>query len=271
MHCEMPKLGDSKAASEDRRLSQLADLNEFIKASRGARSADDLRSLMEPVTREMGFDYYALFQQVKRFSWKKKNALALSNYPRSWLERFFHHRFHAHDPVLAASYRRGVGFLFAEVSEIVSMTERRQQVMEEFRSAGLIDGFCVPAHIPGETNGVCSFVVHKGKDLPLANLPMAQLVGNFAYEAARILLRKGEEIVRGPEERDSLTQRQLECIVLVGKGKTDWEISRVLGISEDTVTGHLNDARRRCGVSRRAELPIHALYRGELSFSDILN
>jgi LuxR family quorum-sensing system transcriptional regulator CciR len=252
-------------------LSQLADLNAFIAASRTARTADDLRGIMEPVTREMGFDHYALFRQVQRFSWRKKRAIAVSNYPRAWLERFFHQKFHAHDPVLAASYRRSVGFRFEEVKQIVAMTEPRQKVMEEFRSAGLVDGYCVPAHIPGETNGVCSFVVRQGRNMPLGNLPMAQLVGTFAYEAARSLLRKGEEIVRGPGERESLTQRQLECIVLVGRGKTDWEISRVLGISEDTVTEHLNDARRRCGVSRRAELPIHALYRGELSFSDILN
>jgi LuxR family quorum-sensing system transcriptional regulator CciR len=97
---------------------------------------------------------------------------------------------------------------------------------------------------------------------------MAQLVGSFAYEAARQLILRGEKLVAAPQ---TLTCRQLECIVLVGKGKTDWEIGHVLGIREDTVKEHLEEARRRCGVSRRAELPIHALYRGSLSFSDIMN
>ena len=48
-------------------LSRLADVNQFIAASRAARSADDLRALMEPITQEMGFYGYALFQHVKHF------------------------------------------------------------------------------------------------------------------------------------------------------------------------------------------------------------
>ena len=68
-----------------------------------------------------------------------------------------------------------------------------------------------------------------------------------------------------------LTARQLECVRLVGRGKTDWEISQLLGITEGTVTSHINEARRRYGVSRRAELPVHALFRGDLEFSDLID
>ena len=135
----------------------------------------------------------------------------------------------------------------------------------------------MPVHIPGETNGTCTFAVKEG-DLPADNLPMAQLVGSFAYEAARQLMLRGEGILEC-EDPKPLTTRQLECVALVRRGKSDWEIGQILGIREDqilgiredTVTDHLNEARRRIGVSRRAELPIHALFRGELTFSDIIH
>jgi LuxR family quorum-sensing system transcriptional regulator CciR len=249
-------------------LSRLGDVNQFIAASRTARSADDLRGLMDPITREMGFHAYALFQHVQHFSWKQKKALAISSFPRGWLDYFFEKNLSADDPIHLASYRTGVGFRFDQIPRLIPITERQQKIMEASRRAGLTDGFCVPAHVPGETNGTCTFVVQNGAELPEANLPMAQLVGSFAYEAARQLILRGEKLVRPVE---ALTNRQLECIVLVGKGKTDWEIGHVLGIREDTVKEHLEEARRRCGVSRRAELPIHALYRGSLSFSDIMN
>lgn len=249
-------------------MSRLGDVNQFIAASRTARNADDLRALMGPITREMGFHSYALFQHVKHFSWKQKKALAISNFPRSWLEYFFENKFSTHDPIHLASYRTSVGFRFDQIPSLIPITDRQQKIMEASRLAGLTDGFCVPAHIPGETNGTCTFVVEDGAPLPIENLPMAQLVGSFAYEAARQLIMKGEKVVRAGE---ALTTRQLECIILVGKGKTDWEIGHVLGIREDTVKEHLEEARRRCGVSRRAELPIHALYRGSVSFNDIMN
>jgi LuxR family quorum-sensing system transcriptional regulator CciR len=251
-------------------VSRLADVNHFIAASRAARTADDLRGLMEGITAEMGFDCYALFQHVKHFSWTKRRQLAISNFPRGWLEQFIVEGFSSDDPVHLASYRTAVGFPFEQIPKLIPITERQQRIMDASRAAGLTDGFCVPAHVPGESNGSCTFVVRDGAAIPRDNLPMAQLVGSFAYEAARQLLHSGRPIVR-PAEPQSLTPRQLECVVLVGKGKTDWEIAHCLGIREDTVKEHLNDARRRYGVSRRAELPIHALYAGSISFSDLIH
>lgn len=251
-------------------MSRLRDVNQFIAASRSARSADDLRALMEPITSDMGFHSYALFQHVKHFSWKKKRSLAISNFPRQWLEHFLGQRMHAHDPVLLAGQRTAVGFKFDEIASLIEMTDRQRDVLEEGRRAGITDGYCVPIHVPGETNGVCSFVVRDGSPLPADNLPMAQLVGCFAYEASRQLLLAGDPILRRPDVQ-SLTSRQLECIVLVARGKTDWEISQILGLKEDTVTDHINEARRRCGVSRRTELVVHTLYNGDLTFNDILH
>ena len=95
---------------------------------------------------------------------------------------------------------------------------------------------------------------------------MAQLVGAFAYEAARRLRR-----ARGlPSSPVPLTQRQIDCVLLVARGKSDWEISRILGIAEDTVTEHLDAARGRYGVSRRGQLVVRALYDGWFSLTDAI-
>jgi len=98
---------------------------------------------------------------------------------------------------------------------------------------------------------------------------MAQLVGSFAYEAARQIQLSGQPIVRATP-RHKLTMRQLECVVLIARGKTDWEIAKILGVQEQTVSDHVDAARTRCGVSRRTELVVHALYNGDITFYDIL-
>jgi LuxR family quorum-sensing system transcriptional regulator CciR len=251
------------------KLSRLGDVNQFISSSRAVRSADELRMLMESITRDMGFHSYSLFQHVAHFSWKEKRTLALSNFSRSWLEHFVAQCMHSDDPVFLASHRTALGFRFDEIPNLIRVTRRQREILKLGREAGVADGFCVPVHIPGETNGTCTFAVKQG-ELPSDNLPMAQLVGSFAYEAARQLMLRGAGILER-EEPKPLTTRQLECVALVGRGKSDWEIGQILGIREDTVTDHLNEARRRVGVSRRAELPIHALFRGDLTFSDIIH
>ena len=53
-------------------------------------------------------------------------------------------------------------------------------------------------------------------------------------------------------------------------GKSDWEIGKLLGISESTVHKHIEDAKRRFGVSTRIQLVVRSLADARLNFSDIL-
>jgi LuxR family quorum-sensing system transcriptional regulator CciR len=67
-----------------------------------------------------------------------------------------------------------------------------------------------------------------------------------------------------------LTPRQRDCVVLVAQGKSDWEIGRLLGISESTVHKHVEDAKRRYGVPTRIQLVVRSLFEKRVAFSDVL-
>ena len=67
-----------------------------------------------------------------------------------------------------------------------------------------------------------------------------------------------------------LTDRQRDCVLWAARGKSDWEISRILGVGQETVIRHLKQARERYGVSKRTSLAIRALFDGTLTFTDIL-
>lgn len=54
--------------------------------------------------------------------------------------------------------------------------------------------------------------------------------------------------------RERLSARELEVAELVGKGMTNVEIGRVLGISRRTVATHLANAYQRLGIHSRAAL-----------------
>lgn len=51
-----------------------------------------------------------------------------------------------------------------------------------------------------------------------------------------------------------VSPRERECLLWASEGKTDWEISIILGISRPTVTKHLLSARQRLGAVNRAHL-----------------
>ncbi|WP_318014059.1 helix-turn-helix transcriptional regulator [Mesorhizobium sp. BH1-1-5] len=50
-----------------------------------------------------------------------------------------------------------------------------------------------------------------------------------------------------------LTRRERDSLALVAEGKTDWEISVILGIAEATVRFHVDNARRKLGAVNRAQ------------------
>lgn len=50
-----------------------------------------------------------------------------------------------------------------------------------------------------------------------------------------------------------LTERERDAIALVADGKTDWEISVILGVSEATARFHVDNARRKLGAVSRAQ------------------
>ena len=102
--------------------------------------------------------------------------------------------------------------------------------------------------------------------MPHHGLPLAQLVGAFAFEGARRVwsVRKSDQ-----SPQPSLTDRQRDCVLWAARGKGDWEISRILCVSEETVARHIRDACERYCVNKRTSLIIRTLFDGTLTFGDI--
>lgn len=175
-------------------MSQLSDINTFIELSRAARTPAELDRLILDITREMGFDHYALIHHVdlKGFApdlrhMERGELVALWNYPEAWVEVYHERNIVANDPVLIASQRTNVGFVWEDMGNLIRITPLHRAITEDTRRAGLAQGFTVPAHIPGEANGSCNFAVRTGRTLPRHNLPMAQLVGSFALDRKSVV------------------------------------------------------------------------------------
>lgn len=237
----------------------------FVRDVGGSKSESELAEALGIICREMGFDYFALTHHVD-IQQAPQPAIRLHNYPQQWVEYFDDQRLGPSDPVHRASHVTSIGFSWSELPRMIELTPRDREILAEAGSNGIGDGFTVPANVPGESHGSCSFAMRPGQPILEDHLPVAQLVGAFAFEAARRLWRMRAS--RAPLPR--LTDRQRDCVVWAARGKSDWEISRILGISHETVVQHLKHARERYGVGKRTLLAVHALFDGTISFTDVL-
>jgi LuxR family transcriptional regulator, quorum-sensing system regulator CciR len=235
----------------------------FVRDVQGLETEEALAGAIAAVSSDLGFRYFALTHHidVRRSS----AAIRIHNYPQGWAEWFDEQSLGRTDPVHRASNITSVGFAWSKLPQMIALTPDDQRVLELARAHGIGEGFTVPAHVPGEAHGSCSFACVAGERFADEHLALLQLVGVFAFEAARRMRRNRSW--KGPVE---LTDRQRECVMWAARGKSDWEIARILGISDQTVIEHLKHARERYGVGRRTLLAVHALFDGTIGFLDVL-
>ena len=247
-------------------MSGIGIVDKFISLARTVQTETDLFRLMEDITTEIGFHHFALINHADLRT-PVPEVVKLYNYPVAWVESFIDDGLYAHDPVLVASLTSAVGFAWSDVPTMIEMTNKQRIILESAAKHGLGDGYTVPAHIPGELSGSCSFATKRGTPVPSANFQAAQLIGAFAFQAARRLSRSN---ANHPQRLLRLTPRQRDCLLWAIKGKTDWEIGRILKLNEQTVSRHLDMARERYGVTKRLPLAIHAIFDGQISFIEAL-
>lgn len=236
----------------------------FVRDIRELESEGDLAKALAEITRDLGYSYFALTHHLDIR--KSGPAIRIHNYPAGWAAWFDEHGLGRTDPVHRASHMTSVGFPWSNLPELIPLSNRDQQILETAREQGIGDGFTVPAHVPGEAHGSVSFAAETGVALDGADFPLLQLVGAFGFEAARRIRRLREP----PAPLPRLTDRQRECVMWAARGKSDWEISRILGLSHETVIQHLKEARERYGVGKRTLLTVHALFDGTIAFIDVL-
>ena len=241
------------------------NLSTFLRNCHTLTDQTTLRGLLAEMTEVLGFEHFALNHHVD-LAGPPADAVVLMNYDIGWVERAFTERYFIDDPIHAASMRRTTGFFWRDVPHILPLSRRQQRILAEARTFGLCEGLTIPVHVPGEYRGSCSFGTRKVGDISEQILFSAQMVGTFAFEAARRLVRAGRG--KSPAIIPNLSQRQLDCLVLVAAGKSNWEISQILNLSEPTVRQHIGEAMRRYDVCKRTQLVVRALFDGQISYEE---
>ena len=254
-------------------MSLVTDVQEFVREANRLSDLKELEVLLSGTVRKLGFDYFALVHHVNIYQTKKK-VVHLFDFPKAWTELVDKKGYFSDDPVLVACQKSGAPFIWSDVPKLISLSERQEEILRAAQSAGLGGGFTVPIHIPGEITGACSFSTSSGRDVPEASLPAAHYVGSFAFEAARRMVQRGaskRHPARTLPPSPRLTRRQLDCVVLAGRGKSDKDIAQILGIADQTVHQHMEDAKRRYDVATRMQLIVRALFDSQLAFADLMN
>lgn len=243
-------------------MKRLAD--RFAERAASCSSLSQLRSALKQACGQLGFDYFALLHHSS-LDKPAGRLVRIDNYPDEWVDELVGEGLAADDPVHFASRRSNAGFSWAEIGSIVELSRRHRSILSRSTHFGLGNGFTVPANVPGEPSGSCSFAVQRGRALPKRKLMCAELVGVHAFRAARRI-----QCLPRRRGRPHLSRRELECLRLAAAGKTDFEIALILGIAHETARQYLKRARAAYDVVTRSQLVVHALFDEWVGFEELL-
>jgi LuxR family transcriptional regulator, quorum-sensing system regulator BjaR1 len=147
----------------------------------------------------------------------------------------------------------------------VQMTRRlsktEKAVMNEAREFGADDGMVVPI-ITKSGIGLFSACGRLPNLSPRARAAL-EIVAIYSHQAlSRASNREGRQ---RQQTNTPLTQREREIMTWVATGKSDDEIADILSISRETVTTHVENAKRKLGAARRTYAIVQALRLGEIA------
>ena len=236
----------------------------FAEAAEACSDLQRLGALLGEVTLELGFDHFALLDHSS-LSKPSGALIRIDNYPEAWALEIAERGYAGDDPVHRASRRTNAAFAWAELGSLIAVEPLHRTILKRSKYHGLGGGFTIPGNVPGEPAASCSFAVRRGRELPRSSLHFAELVGIRALHAAR-RLRGRTRIASRPR----LSRREVECVKLVARGKTDWEIARILGLSIHTARQYVKRARSAYDTVSRTQLAIYGLRDSWIGFEDAI-
>jgi LuxR family transcriptional regulator, quorum-sensing system regulator BjaR1 len=236
-------------------------LNTFTAIEGGFRatSLTQLHSILRGAVTSFGIDYFEVDEVRQSQEARPVDALFGDNH-RAWSAHYLERQHYRHDSIVNHVRAHISPVLWRDLLVPGRISESEKRVFDEAGDFGLNDGFCIPIC---KADGRVQTVACTSKqplDLCLQDQSTIRLLALYYVSLGERLWQSSSR----REATNSLTPMQRECLAWVRAGKTNWEISAILGISERTVKFHLKAACVRLGVYNRTQAVVEASVRGEI-------
>lgn len=171
------------------------------------------------------------------------------DWPEDVLRVYAERNMETRDPLVFAARRRMTPFTWDEVYSDPHLPPKSEEIYQVAFDMGWMDGFCIPMHGPSGYQGLVSLLAREKLSLSPRDRGVLEMISRAVHDRCRYTLGFGLP----PSNPPKLTPRELECMTWVAAGKSNWDIGRVLGISEATTHFHVENAKKKLGKSTRTE------------------
>ncbi|MET3523923.1 LuxR family transcriptional regulator [Mesorhizobium abyssinicae] len=223
-----------------------------------AATVQSLVELYRAAVRHFGFSHFivtGLPSQGQRF----EDLILEHFWPEDWMSHYVSCDYIRRDPVAIASGICKAPFAWKEARIYTDkLSSAGDRIMMEAADVGLKDGVCVPIPVRNALAGCISLSGEEPFTQKDALEPVNVLSLTFASRLQLLVNHSRPKIL-------TLSDREREVLTWVAEGKTAWEISQILGISDSTVNKHIAGAMRKTGSVTRSQAVAKALTAMEIA------
>jgi LuxR family transcriptional regulator, quorum-sensing system regulator BjaR1 len=224
----------------------------FIAAVDRAGSADEVTKTVLSVVKPFGFtQVLAGIIPLPGMSAQQQIAnVVLHKWPEQWSQRYFSQGYLFDDPTIQRVTTSTEPFLWSALARSYRDRPSAKRIMGEAREFDLGFGFTVPMlTLDGQSAGF-SIASDRG-ELPPQYRGSLQMLAIYAFGRALSLADTPPAV--------KLTPRETDVLQWIAEGKSDWEISKILHVSEHLVDKMARQIRIKFGAANRTQAVAQAL------------
>ena len=239
----------------------MMSIDEVFSSVAIAESRSELLQGVSRIAATVGYDQVAVAYLQRSLSGNVPTSM--TTYPEGWLDECTRlpSQQIAMDPILKHLNTQVHPLIW---NEATYGSAKISGVYEAFAAYGLGSGMTVSVRGPTGDTACIGFTcaarkTPSGSSL-ITELSMLQLTASATYNAlARIVGNDSANGAKTTQLTGKLTQRELELLRWSRCGKTAWESSTILGISQATAQFHLKNAIGKLGVASKQQAVLRAL------------
>lgn len=242
----------------------IASYYTYLQKFSSISNVEGIHDACASLLQELGFVNFAYVLRVPT-SFSNSQIILIDNYPLEWHEHYFDQHYLSADPTITYCSQNILPRTWSDINQASIHSEVGQKIMNEATDVGLKLGISMPVHTPGGQFGILSCSIDKDNAQStndvIQAIPYVQLLASHIHEAVdRVfgLNKQGAKVIE-------LTPREKECLLWTADGKTAWETSVILNISERTVNYHLGNSANKLNVSNRQHAIAKAVLLGIIS------
>ncbi|WP_342627778.1 LuxR family transcriptional regulator [Nguyenibacter vanlangensis] len=247
------------------------DLHKFSEALRDLSTGGEIRNFLQEMVDRLGFTHFA-YHVVKTPDVDHLGArqvYGLTTYPTEWLRHYVANGYVHEDPVVAKVFDKRSPFVWGDAIDAEELSKKQRQLLEDAQDAGLKNGLTIPLMSRNGEVAALSLIPGSAASETMRSVEMQYLVQLLALHlhdhAARVVIEEG--LTDNSRRRKTLlSNRESEALSWVARGKSTWDISRILEISEKSVEFYLDSAKRKLQATNRTQAVVKAIVLGLIRF-----